>query len=73
MCQIVFGFKKNNKRREGDMLRGRVICSFKQGGQEGFSVQLTSEPRNIEGKGVIYVDRSKHPEPDVCLIMSEGP
>lgn len=55
------------------MLRGRVIYDFKQGGQEGFSGQLTFEPRIIEGKGVIYVDKSKHPEPAVCLIMFEGP
>lgn len=55
------------------MLRGRVIRSLKRGGQEGSSVQLTPEPRIREGKGVIYADKSKHPEADVCLIMFVGP
>lgn len=73
MCRVVFGFQKNNNRREGDMLRGRVIRSLKRGGQEGSSVQLTPEPRIREGKGVIYADKSKHPEADVCLIMFVGP
>lgn len=43
-----------------------VICNFKQSGQEGFSEKLTFEQRILGGKQVIYVDKSKDPEPDVA-------
>lgn len=43
----------------------RVICTFKQSSQEGFSEKLTFEQRILGGKQVIYVDKSKDPELDV--------
>lgn len=53
----------------------RVICTFKQSSQEGFSEKLTFEQRILGGKQVIYVDKSKDPELDVswCLwILKEA-
>lgn len=52
-------------------LEGRVICKFKQSGQEGFSEKLTFEQRILGGKEVIYVEKSKDPEPDVRLMFAD--
>lgn len=66
----MFGFLKNDTGREGDtFLAGRESFAILNSGQEGISEKLTCEQKIRGGKGVISVNKSKGPGPDVCLIM----